>query len=205
MWLRKSSLPRSKHCLPDLVPQDEVTRHERLRIARDLHDTVAQRLAGLGYSLDATIADEAIPSDRKRTLREIRFGLSQVVEELREEILALRSNPASSIEEWLRERLSLEIDWHRLDSLEIEEREREEVQYVLLELLQNAISYQGVNSIEVEEWNRRLDITFIDAKEAVAKKLSGAPRLGRVGLRERLIRVGADLEESEGGFILQWQ
>ncbi len=205
MWWQRSSLPRSKRCLPDLVPPDEKTRHERLRIARDLHDTVAQRLAGLGYSLDATIADESIPSDRKRSLREIRFELSQVVEELRDEILALRSDPRSSIEEWLRERLKLEINWQRFDSLEIADREREEVLYVLLELLQNAISHQGITSIDVEELKRILSVTFRDAKAPVAKKFSSTPALGRVGLRERLIRVGADLEESEEGFIIRWQ
>lgn len=205
MSWRKNSLRRSKRCLPDLVPQDEETRHERLRIARDLHDTVAQRLAGLGYSLDATIADEAIPSDRKRMLREIRFGLSQVIEELRDEILALRSDPASSIEAWLQERLELEIDWQRRNDLNVAQRERAEIQYVLLELLQNAISHQGVTSIQVEEWEKGLTVAFSDAKTVSAKKFSNSPAFGRVGLRERLIRVGAELDESEAGFIIQCQ
>ena len=131
--------------------------------------------------------------------------MSQVVEELRDEILALRSDPRSSIEEWLRERLKLEINWQRFDSLEIADREREEVLYVLLELLQNAISHQGITSIDVEELKRILSVTFRDAKAPVAKKFSSTPALGRVGLRERLIRVGADLEESEEGFIIRWQ
>lgn len=191
--------------MPDFVPTDEETRHERLRIARDLHDTVAQRLAGLGFALDATIADEAIPPDRKRSLREIRFQLREIVEELRDEILALRSDQSSSIEEWLRDRLALEIDWNTIDPLDIDSRGREELQYILLELLQNAISHQGISSVRIEEITMSLTASYSDTTGLRSKRESHLPSFGRVGLHERLMRLGAHLEESEGGFVIRWK
>ncbi len=191
--------------MPDLVPTDEETRHERLRIARDLHDTVAQRLASLGFALDATVADEAIPPDRKRSLREIRFQLREIVEELRDEILALRSDRSSSIEEWLRDRLALEVDWNTIDSLDIDGRGREELQYILLELLQNAISHQGISRVRIEELTMSLTANYFDTTGLRSKRESNLPSFGRVGLHERLIRLGAQLEESEGGFVIRWK
>ncbi len=191
--------------MPDLVQPDEETRHERLRIARDLHDTVAQRLAGLGFALDGVIADEAIPAQRKRALREIRLGLTSVVQELRDEILALRIHPSSSIEEWLRERLAIDLVWQRFDALAIAERQREELQYSLLELIQNAISYQGITAVRIQESELSLTANFFAADAQPTGKPSHSPSLGRVGLRERIIRLGAQLEESDEGFVIRWK
>lgn len=193
--------------MPDLVPTDDKTRHERLRIARDLHDTVAQRLAGLGFALDAVIADEFIPSDRKRALRQARLELSTIVQELRDEILALRSDDESSIESWLRERLALNFIWERIESVSLDAHQSDQARYILLELLRNAITHHGVSEVLIEERLRSISVNYRgsqhDAKHgATDGAITGG--IGRVGIHERIRATRAELVESEKGFMLRW-
>jgi nitrate/nitrite-specific signal transduction histidine kinase len=194
--------------LPDFVPADEEIRHERLRIARDLHDTVAQRLAGFGFALDTTIADEAIPSDRKRDLRQIRLEVSSIVQELRQEILALRQDQCSSIEEWLRDRLAIEITWSRVEEAVLGNGGIEEMRYLLLELLRNACKHSGLSRTTIEERSRAIDVIFMDftaQKESARSPFEeGVGSVGRIGIHERTNRLGARLEERAEGFAIRW-
>jgi hypothetical protein len=189
--------------LPDLVPTDDKTRHERLRIARDLHDTVAQRLAGLGFALDAAIADEFIPSDRKRSLRQARLELSTIVQELRDEILALRSDGESSIESWLRERLALNFIWQRIESASLDADQSDQTRYILLELLRNAITYRGVSELLIEERSLSITVDYLSSTP-VATGDATTGGIGRVGIHERIRATRAELVESEKGFMLRW-
>ncbi len=204
-----------KSYLPDFVPSGESHRRERLRIARDLHDTFAQTLAGLGYSLDSVIADENLSARSKRELRSIRLDLSSLVQELRDEILALRqqgseSNPQSSIEEWLNERLPIGIDWINggFDYAGIPSRD--ELAYLLLELINNAIKHQGVTGVEITESQDSLIVRFLSKDGSFIQNRTsidgaGLPKLGRIGVLERASELKAELEERESGFTLRWR
>lgn len=189
--------------MPDLVPTDDTTRHERLRIARDLHDTVAQRLAGLGFALDAIIADEDVPSDRKRSLRKIRLALSTIVQELRDEILALRSDSESSIEYWLRERLALDFIWQRIETASFGAEQSDQTRYLLLELLRNAMNHRGVSVMLMEERSSSITVNYLDSTQ-IEPDTATAIGIGRVGIHERLRTIRAELVESEKGFVLTW-
>jgi signal transduction histidine kinase len=68
-----------------------VTTDERQRLAREIHDGVAQELASLGYGIDEVAAstdDEEVTT----MLKELRTELSRVITELRLSIFDLRSN-----------------------------------------------------------------------------------------------------------------
>lgn len=69
--------------------------NERVRLAQDLHDGIAQDLVGLGYRIDALIAAIGTPNDIRSELRTLRFAMSDLVEKVRGEIFELRSNSAS--------------------------------------------------------------------------------------------------------------
>jgi signal transduction histidine kinase len=194
--------------LPELVPPDEKTRHERLRIARDLHDTVSQRLAAVGFSLDATIADEAVPAAQKKTLREIRLELTEVIKELRDEILALRDDQASSVEDWLKERLSIDLIWRENSQSSPLIHSESEIRYLLLELLQNAIRYRNLTSSLIEITTYSIDVTFLTfdaiANQSDPETNQGRTPLGRLGVHERIKSLSLSLVEREAGFTLQW-
>jgi signal transduction histidine kinase len=194
--------------LPELVPPDEETRHERLRIARDLHDTVAQRLAAIGYTLDATIADEEIPPDRKRSLRGVRLELTEVIKELRDEILALRDDQASSVEIWLKERLAIDITWREAEENSLLLDSRSEIRYLLLELLQNAIKYRSLAEALIEIKVDSVEVNFLafgsDSQNMEDSKSIHHTPMGLLGVQERIKRLDLRLTERNDGFALRW-
>jgi signal transduction histidine kinase len=65
---------------------------ERTRLARELHDGLAQELAAFGYRLDQVIGDENLGNSNSSTLRELRRCLSSMINQVRDEIYELRSN-----------------------------------------------------------------------------------------------------------------
>ena len=71
--------------------------NERVRLAQDLHDGIAQDLVGLGYRIDALIAAIGTPNDIRSELRTLRFAMSDLVEKVRGEIFELRTNSANLI------------------------------------------------------------------------------------------------------------
>lgn len=71
---------------------------ERLKVARDLHDTISQEIAALGYACDEAIALSAI-GDARESLVAIRGRLSLVTLMLRDELGALRSSNTSFSEQ----------------------------------------------------------------------------------------------------------
>ncbi|MGA1737986.1 MAG: histidine kinase [Candidatus Nanopelagicaceae bacterium] len=194
--------------MPELVPPDEETRHERLRIARDLHDTVAQRLAAIGYTLDAAIADEEIPPDRKRSLRGVRLELTEVIKELREEILALRDDQAGSVEIWLKERLAIDFTWREAEENSLLLESRSEIRYLLLELLQNAIKYRSLAEALIEIKVDSVEVNFLafgsDSQNMEDSKSIHHTPMGLLGVQERIKRLDLRLTERNDGFALQW-
>ena len=65
---------------------------ERTRLARELHDGLAQELAAFGYRLDQVIGDENLGNSNRASLRELRLSLSSIINQVRDEIYELRSN-----------------------------------------------------------------------------------------------------------------
>lgn len=75
--------------------RDTATADERRRLAREMHDGVAQDLAGLGYLVDALAAQAGSPEQADR-FAALRGRLTDVVSEVRRSVLALRSTAAQS-------------------------------------------------------------------------------------------------------------
>lgn len=80
----------------------------RVNLAQELHDGIAQDLVGLGYSIDALIANS---EDLliKQSLRAIRFTISELIEKVRLEIHQLRSS-----EDLLQEETQLQLTFELL-------------------------------------------------------------------------------------------
>ena len=69
--------------------------NERVRLAQELHDGIAQDLVGLGYSIDSLIGTPGTPVEIRSELRSVRFALTDLVDKVRAEIFALRESTES--------------------------------------------------------------------------------------------------------------
>src|SRR5262249_41092924 len=74
-----------------LAFRDSATVEERRRLAREMHDGVAQELASLGYFVDTLVRKEPQDSARARQLSLLRERLTMVVGEVRRSVQTLRT------------------------------------------------------------------------------------------------------------------
>lgn len=77
---------------------------ERLRIARELHDGIAQDLVGLGYQLDLIMADSKLSELSRNQVRASRLHVDSLIIKVRNEILELRRDSEVPLHTLLRER-----------------------------------------------------------------------------------------------------
>ena len=70
--------------------RDEATADERRRLAREMHDGVAQDIASMGYFVDSLIAGATSPQQAQQ-LQMLRDQITSVVAEVRRHVLTLRS------------------------------------------------------------------------------------------------------------------
>ena len=69
---------------------------ERRRLAREIHDGIAQEIASLGYVVDELVAEERDGEQRERIFA-LRGELTRIVSELRLSIFDLRAATSSHI------------------------------------------------------------------------------------------------------------
>jgi signal transduction histidine kinase len=109
-----------------------VNPNERVRLAQDLHDGIAQDLVGLGYRIDALIAAIGTPNEIRSELRTLRFAMSDLVEKVRGEIFELRTNSANLI-----------------SSSPFESASGYELEKIFLELLRNVETHSRATELQI--------------------------------------------------------
>lgn len=75
---------------------------ERVRLAQELHDGIAQDLVAFGYSIDLLLGAADTPINTRRDLRTLRFGITDLITKVRDEIFTLRNSAPIDFLESLR-------------------------------------------------------------------------------------------------------
>ena len=75
--------------------RDAATTDERRRLAREMHDGVAQEIASIGYLVDGLAAQSATPGEAAQ-LRALRERITSVVTEVRRSVQSLRTEVGTS-------------------------------------------------------------------------------------------------------------
>ena len=168
---------------------------ERARLARELHDGLAQELASLGYRLDQIIGDTNLDNKNRYSLRELRFTLTGLVNQVRDEIFELRTNSSKSIAQQLTDQIpnlltSSNIDYEIEGDIDIESSIRFEVVRAIREVIINSRRHSGCTQINILLAKNELVIIDNGSGGAAEKNSSYGVR----GVRERLNQVNADLQ-----------
>lgn len=182
--------------------RDEATAEERRRLARDLHDGVAQDLAGLGYLIDE-LSEVSTEEPVVAQARQLRAELTRVVAELRRSVFLLRNEGEGKTLGQRLEALAAHIGSRSGISVEVEvtegsKRLRPEVEAELLRIAQ-----EGMNNAARHADARRITVEVVvqapDARVRVADDGRGlqSGRDDSHGVRimkERARRIGARLQ-----------
>ena len=197
MWYHSNLLARLMNSSPN---------SERTRLARELHDGLAQELASLGYRLDQIIGSNNLDNVNRAPLRQIRFSISGLINQVRDEIFELRTNESKSFKAQLDQQLSTilslsDITYEIHGEIEVKSNQRFELMRAVRELIFNAMRHADCSVIQISLTNNQIEIEDNGVGGVIEKQNS----YGLLGVRERLAEIGALIEiksESTGSTIL---
>ena len=189
--------------------EESAESRSRLAVARDLHDSVVQFLAGAAFRLEAMIRSEASGRDLTPELNELKDLMLQEQGELRSFIGALRGGSQLDLEELAKDlqllasRLSRQWEVqctfsHQSSDIGVSTRVHLDAQQLVREAVANAARHAGAKNVSIrlagEAEDVRLD--FINDGTAYPKSPDG-DRMPR-SLRERVEAAGGTIELSRG-------
>jgi signal transduction histidine kinase len=158
------------------------------QIARQIHDGIAQDLVALGYQLDQSLAAPELPTSTRADLRALRFGVTELIEKVRREILGLRNEKTD-----LAEAAKL-ICGDRLGVFNLEVPLNPQLRQVVIELLRNAATHSGASLISLRTFQGE-DCQVIevsdDGEGGIEVKEN---RFGLVGISEAVAELSGKIE-----------
>lgn len=171
---------------------------ERVRVAQELHDGIAQDLVGLGYQIDLLLSHEDLSLQARADIRTARFGVTSLIEKVRREILELRSGEGEDLSRQLHE-LLLTLPLHPLEvSCDIEEvftseRNARELVLIATEILRNCVEHSRATRIDISLSciNNRIHLVVSD--DGVGGVEMKENHWGIIGIQERVNQIGAEL------------
>ena len=195
-----------------LRAQERVT-EERLRIARDLHDSVGHHLALI--NVQAGVAGHVLvdqPTPVRETLEQIRRSSRSALDELRDAVSLLRrpGEPATPVEPAVGlSALGELIAGFERSGLRITLRETgpgrplppatDVVAYrVVQESLTNARKHAGAVAVRLELQHDAESVTVIVENETGRSSAPPAGAHGLIGMRERVTAIGGELHAGPG-------
>ncbi len=137
---------------------------QRVKLAQELHDGIAQDLVGLGYGLDALLFQED-DEVKRSALRSVRFDINTLIEKVRSEILELRTQRGEH------------------ESLESQPELAFELTRVFNEIISNVTEHSRAT---------RLEICFSDNGIGGARAIDN--HYGLQGISERITALGGHVE-----------
>jgi signal transduction histidine kinase len=178
---------------------------ERTRLARELHDGLAQELAAFGYQLDQVIGDENLGNSNRSTLRELRLSLSSVINQVRDEIYELRSNKSKEFHQQLSEQIEVLLSGSEIKveidgQIAVKPEEKFELLRAIKELVLNAKRHANCSLITIQLTSKL--ITIKDNGQGGVRKKDNS--YGIDGVKERLNLIGhtIQMESNSSGTII---
>jgi len=191
---------------------------ERERMARDLHDTVIQRLFAVGLSLQSVVSSNLEPASRERvmssiddldaTIREIRTTIFEITRERSAPAAGLRGRVLSIIGE-VTTKLDLPVDVTfegPLDTV-VGPTASDHLIKVLRELLTNIVRHASATHVHVSIELRGGELTVCVADDGIGLRPGRTPGRGLRNLADRAQELQGSFDVSpgeSGGTLVLW-
>ena len=174
-----------------------MTQPERIRIAQELHDGIAQDLVALSYSLDLLLAEAETPARTRIELRNILFSVTTMIEKVRTEIFNLRINSNETFESSLRALLaelgsSIKLNL-AIEECGFSENVESEILAISRELLRNSIKHSGASVIEITIENSQNGKRYSYKDNGVGMDPLKSSGFGTRGIQERCSSIESEL------------
>lgn len=163
---------------------------QRVNLARELHDGIAQDLVALGYSLDLLLGQPETSSQTRIALRTLRFSVDALISKVRIEIFNLRISNDEDIKSILEER-AFSICGELLTHIEISPIVASPLQgrhllAIVTELLRNCLSHARASEIDliVTQAENRIYLEVRD--NGIGGAVVSSERFGLMGIQEQV-------------------
>lgn len=163
---------------------------ERLDLARELHDGIAQDLVALGYSLDLLLGDGSLSIEMRSGLRSTRLQVDELMNKVRSEIYHLRIDSQLSLSAEIKKLIEAHYRDYLVD-LDVEDVSAspeilQEAMAIIREALRNIRAHARATRIGITVYpiNNRICLQICDNGIGGAEMKDG--RWGITGLAERV-------------------
>lgn len=174
-----------------------MTSPERVRLAQELHDGIAQDLVGVGYCLDLLLAAPQTPIDTRIQLRTLRFTITDIIEKVRREMFQLRQPTQVTLHQQIHDdalsicrglTLTLAIDEVRISP---NGEPAYEIAKISAELLRNVVTHSQATSASVSLSDNDGVILLEISDDGEGGAATALSRHGLTGIHERAEHIGA--------------
>ncbi|CAB4744498.1 MAG: hypothetical protein F2704_02070 [Actinobacteria bacterium] len=186
-----------------------MTSRERIHLAQELHDGIAQDLVGVAYSLDLLIAATNTPAETRVELRTLRFRISALIEKVREEMFNLRSQDSVSLARKIRIVLStlegsLRVD-EKIEEVDLPEESAQEVFRIATELIRNVVSHSQATILTVELSQNAQSVLLVISDDGIGGINHETYGYGITGVQERVKSIDGFLswDSNESGTTIR--
>lgn len=176
-----------------------MTLSERTRLARELHDGIAQDLVGIGYSLDLLLSAPATPIETRIDLRTLRFTITAMIDKVRREIYQLHQPTNLSVAKQIRnstEEICKDLDLQMaIDEIPVSPQDEiaYEMSRIAQELLRNIASHSKANSASVSLKYRDDIVELKICDDGTGGAAVTPDHYGILGIQERANKIGGRL------------
>ena len=167
---------------------------QRLELAREIHDGIAQDLVALGYELDLLLAATQSQEPVLKGIRTLRFQVDELILKLRRQMYQLRQAQVESVQEALT-RIASQICGPLLSVLEIAEFDIPpsvglEITAIATELMRNCALHSRGSEIELH-LRQVENHTYLEVRDnGIGGANLESSRLGLIGIKERTEQLG---------------
>jgi NarL family two-component system sensor histidine kinase LiaS len=180
---------------------------DRARLARELHDGIAQDLVGVGYGLDILLANPESTLDSRIQLRALRFTVTDLIDKVRREIYLLRQPSTLPLPEEIRNTaMSLcgdcELDLHFGEiSTALGSELSYEIHKIAQEILRNIALHAKASKVTISLDQEKDALALCIADDGIGGAEISDTRYGIQSIRDRALDINASIEiqsDSEG-------